>query len=239
MNTDTPAEQTSFEAKVNTIVADMVQKEDGKWSLPEGLELDEPTRFAVTAERRRRDTQSEYSKSQARLRQVEAENIGLATVLEKELSTILTAEQRTELDELKALDPDAWRVKLNEYEQANQSAAVDKTKSIKEKAVKETELQRRERIFKEFQAENADLQLTEEVIENDLPPRFIKRLEKGEITFEQFLDDAKKYLTKGKVVKEGETPPTIADLSSVGGGTTPAKAATDAAGVASYSKEVY
>lgn len=239
MDTDTPASQTSFADQVNGIVAKMVQKEDGKWELPEGLELDEPTQFAVTAERRRRDTQAEYSKAQARAQRLEAENMGLVTALEQELSSTLTNDQRAELEELKVLDPDAWRLKLNEYEAANKQRASEKTKTVKEKAVKETELERRERVFKEFSEANPGLVLNAEVVENDLPPRFIKRLEKGEISFEQFLEDAKTYLTKNKVIATGEEPPAIKDMSKVGGGTTPSKGAQDADVLVTYDSEVY
>jgi len=55
--------------------------------------------------------------------------------------------------------------------------------------------------------------LSDEVIENDIPPRITKKLEQGKIGFAEFLEECRVYLVKGKVVDKGEEPPAVTDIS--------------------------
>ena len=64
-----------------------------------------------------------------------------------------------------------------------------------------------------FQQAYPDISLTDEVIENDIPPRITKKLEQGKISFLDFLEECRNYLTKGKVVDKGEEPPAVTDIS--------------------------
>lgn len=241
MTTDTPAKQTSFEETVNSIVAEMTQSEDGTWQLPEekAAELDEPTKYAVTAERRRRDTQAAYSKSQNETKRLKTENELLAKAWEEDVTSTLTAAQRDELDELKVTDPDAWRTKINEYEQANKNSFGTKRQEIGKKASDETEIERRERVMAEFNEAHPGFTLTDDIIANDLPPRYLKQLETGDISFEDFLAKAHKFLEGPKKLEESEQPPKGPNLGKVGGSNKPDDGAVDKDIRTSYKSETY
>ena len=157
-------------------------------------------KYAAGLEKRRRDTQSEYSKNLTALQASQAENeklsAGWATAAEQQF----TQEQRTELDTLKAEDPDAWHNKRVEYSQANR-AAFDTTRAeITVAATATSEAATRANLLASFVEANPEITLTDDVITNDLPPRYLKELESGKATFEEFLNNAKTYLTAGKVV---------------------------------------
>lgn len=238
MATDTPAQQPSIEQQVNTLTDSMVQTEEGKWTLPEGTEASPELLFAANAERRRRDTQASFSRNQQTLKAVQAENAQLTEGWAADVASALTPEQREELDTLKHEDPDAWRQKLNQYEADNRASFTEKTSGIKVKAQQETELEQRERLLDEYNEANPDYQLTDDVIENDLPPRFTKQLESGDITFTEFLAKSSEYLGKPKVVK-GDPAPEDPSLGKAPGGTTPSEEAINGAVQNSYKSETY
>ena len=238
MNTDTPAEQPSIEQRINSLTDSMVKTDEGKWSLPQDVDASEELKYAAMAERRRRDTQGEFSRTQQTLKSLEAENAQLTAEWAKDVASALTAEQRDELDTLKHEDPDAWRQKLNQYESDNASSFQEKTSGIKAKVQQETELESRTRLLDEHNEAYPDFALTDDVIENDLPPRFTKQLEKGEITFEEFLAKSAEFLGKPKVIK-GTEAPDDARLGKAPGGTVPADDAIDRQVQASYKDEVY
>lgn len=238
MGQDTPAEQPSIEQQVTTLV-DSMEKKDDKWVLPEGVEISPEMQYAAMAERRRRDTQSEYGRSQQKLKAVETENATLVKEWEQDVIGKLTDDQRKELAELKHDNPDAWRVKVTEYEQANKDSFNTRAADIKSKAKEETEIERRTRLFDEHNKAHPDLQITDAVIENDLPPRFAKQLAAGEITFEDFLAISTEFLSRGKVIDSGEQPPKQPNLSKAGGSSRPAQSAVEQSAKESYKDEIY
>lgn len=239
MRTDTPAEQPSIEQRVNSLTDSMEKNEEGKWALPEGTEASEEMQYAAMAERRRRDTQTEYGKGQQSLKALTAENDRLALAWEKDATASLTKEQREDLDTMKHEDPDAWRVKLNEYEEANRTAFGEKRATIKTEAHNESELDRRTRLLDEHNAANPEVQITDDVIDNDLPPRFLKALEKGDITFEDFIAKAAEYQGKGKVIEPGTPVPNEPNLGKAAGGSRPTDAAVEASVSETYKTELY
>ena len=102
---------------------------------------------------------------------------------------------------------------MREFEADNKKAISDKKDKIKEAATKESLLEQRKQTLASFNEANPDFQITDDIIANDLPPRMMKDLEEGNVTFEKFLENAKDYLDKGKVVagaeetiKDDETP---------------------------------
>lgn len=236
---DTPAQQPSIEQRVSALTDSMVKNSEGSWELPEGTEATEMEAFAAMAERRRRDTQAEYSRGQQNLKALQAENDRLVTAWEADALAKMSPDQREELDSLKHEDPDAWRVKLNEYEQANRTAFGERRQAIKDEASKETELERRARLLDEHNQANPELALTDDVIDNDLPPRFMKKLEAGEIDFEQFIADAADYLGRGKVMEPGTPAPKEPNLGRAPGGSKPSDTAVEASVTESYKSELY
>ncbi len=238
MGTDTPAQQPSIEQQINTLTDSMVKTEEGKWSLPEGTEADELMQHAAMSERRRRDTQGEFSRNQQAMKALQTENEQLTAGWAGDVASVLTSEQRTELDTLKHEDPDAWRQKLNQYESDNRTSFSEKTNGIKAQVQQETELESRTRLLEAHNAANPDFALTDDVIENDLPPRFTKQLERGEISFDEFLSKSAEYLGKPKVVKGTEVPGDVS-LSKAPGSSSPEDAAIDGAVQESYKDEIY
>ncbi len=239
MNTNNEETQT-FEQKVTSIVSSASLDEAGNLVLPEGLELDEATKFAVTSEKRRRDTQSAYSKAQQRLKTLETENDHTWQLLESKVSAELTIEEKTELEELKTVDLDKWRLKLNALDgKKKDQIKVTKTE-IQDKSLREVELAARKDQIKLYNEQNPDHQITDDVIDNEIPPKFTKKLAAGDISFEEFIIECNKYLTKGKVLDKGtKTDEDEVDLSKANGSGKIPDAALAKASAANYRKETY
>lgn len=229
----------TFEDKVNAVVGQFTQDDNGNLTLPEGVDAPEEVLFAAKLEKRRRDTQSAYTRAQQALKQKEAEANALAEAWEADAAGSMSEIERNELEELKHTDPDKWRARITELERAKRAKFAERKQQVAQKAVQETELEARARQFEEFTAANPGIELTDEVIANDIPPRFVKQLEKGEVTFEQFLVKCGEYLSKGKVVSKGDTPPDMADLSAQPGGGKPHADSAEKSIVQSYRNEVF
>ena len=171
------------------------------------------------------------------LRKQEAISEGLQ---EKLLTSevVLTKEQKFELHDLKKTDPEAWRNKLNEYEEANKEKLGTELETIRtessdkgEKAVRIEQM--------EAWSESTGISLTDEIVENDLPPRFMKQLENGKITFEEFLDKAGKFLKSEKVIQgaDEDVDDDTKNLSKVPGTQEPSTHAQEGDFVESYEKD--
>lgn len=202
-------------------------------------DLNESVKYAATSEMRRRDTQSAFTKEQQRGDRLETENTKMADVWGAEVAKNLTDEQRTSLEELKHTDPEAWREALNKHESDNAEKFKETRKKISTEAKEETELQRRTRVLSEYNEANPDSQLTDDVINNDLPPRITKQLADGKIDFDEFVKQATTYLGKPKVIDKGEEIKKTPDLSDVGGSNVPPEDAIAAEADATYKGEIY
>ena len=238
-NTNTPAEQT-FEDQVNTTVSSMTEDTDGNWQIPEDVEVSDEVRYAAGLEKRRRDTQAAFSKKSAEASQLEAENRALTNEWQKD-GVKLTTTQQEELDELKYSDPDKWRLKLNEYESEAQKKFQERSNEVSASAKTETETERRNKLLQEYNAANPDFQITDDVVDNELPPKYLKQLTAGDITFEDYLDKAKEFLSTGKVIKgaSDELEDNDPNFHKAGGGAKPSEEAVAGEAQESYKKEVY
>lgn len=211
----------SFEETVNETIASIEPTAEGKWELPDGT--DEAVAFAVMTEKRRRDTQTAFNAERQKNIASEEELTQYRSQAERDAVTRMSDEQKSELDELKHSDPEQWRTRLNEIEQGNKDAFAQTAQELSQQAQTKSEATLRKEQLDAWVTANPDLQLDDETIEDNIPPKFMRQLEKGEITFKQFLDTAKKYLSKDKVFAKDEGPGTTPDLSSVGGGSTPSE----------------
>lgn len=232
-----PAE--TFEDKVNGVVSKMVQSEDGIWKLPDDVEADEAVLYAARAEKRRRDTESKLGKTTHALKALEVEKAELQGKLQQYMADNLTSSQRTDLEELKYSDPEQWRSKMNEIERAAVAKAQEELGNISLTASQRAELERRAQLLTSYNASNPKYAITDEVLANDIPPRITRRLEKGEVTFEEFLDEASAYLKAGKVVGVPSVVEPQPNLGNAGGGAKPADYAIQADLVTSYENEIY
>jgi len=225
---------STYADKVNSLVAQA--DESGK--LPDGVEVDEGLQFAVTSEIRRRETQSSFTKNQQALKTLEAENTALASNWQKDAVANISPADKAQLDELKVQDPEAWRQKIGALEEANNASFVEKRQNISKEASQLTELEQREADLASFNEANPDFAITDDVIENDIPPRITNKLKSGEISLAEFLEVAKKYIETPKTVQKTivENEPNFAKAR---GSQSPSDEAMKQQSSDDYSKELY
>lgn len=238
-NTDTPANEQTFEQQVNVVVDQFVRSEDGKLILPEDLEVSEPLRYAAVAEKRRRDTQAEYTKSQQKLKQMEATVEGISKNWEADALATLSAKEAERLEELKFTDPDKWRVELANLEAKVKADFNTRKTTVVNESAKSTELERRQAVLDTYNAANPDHAITDQVLADEVPPKFMRQLEAGEISFDEFIVKCGTFLKAGKVIAPGAKPKSEPDLSELGGGSTPDVDAVAQASASSYKNEIY
>lgn len=232
-------EDNSPKAEVNTLVEQMTKGEDGKWALPEG-EHNPYLVEAAMAERRRRDTQSAYTSTTQQLKALESENELLASGWSEQFTKTLPQEQQDELEQLKKSDPEAWRVKINEFEKQRDSEFQEKRNEIKEKAKGESEIEYRSRVLEEYNTNNPDHQINDDALANDIPPRMSKKLAEGKVTFAEFIKEASDFLHKGKVVGDSKGKPTDnVNLNDAAGGSHADDKAKGADSSRTYENEIF
>ncbi|NCB95266.1 MAG: hypothetical protein EOM35_02180 [Negativicutes bacterium] len=234
------SEEERFTTAVSQAVAAITRGDDGKYILPEGLSME--MRMAVIAEKRRRDTQSEFTKTSQKAKALEAENTALKKRAIGNVKIELTPELREELEDLKFSDPEEWRKRMNKLEQEafskHKKELDDEMGQVSTEILNKDELERREEVLKEFLKSHEGFELNDDILANDIPPRFSKRLETGEISFETFLQEVYDYTKTGKVIKQ-EGVLNQPNLSKVGGSTSPEKHAERVDIIKSYEKEVF
>lgn len=215
---DTQSKAKDFGTLVQEAVSSVSVNDKGETTFAEGTS--EEVKYAANLELRRRETQASFTKNQQKLAATEAEKTELETMVRKNVSLNLTDEQKEELDDLKFSDPDAWRTRMdrleNEARAIHEAAIEEKLKEVSSKGSKESELEYRKRALQEFTT-NSGIEITDEVLANDVPPRITRELDEGKVTFDEFLKNVATYLTSGKVIKD-EDAPNMANLSQKGGG---------------------
>ena len=228
-------QEATFQALVNTALDNSTENEKGKIVFPPDTTVE--VKYAAMAESRRRNTQGSYSKGQQDLKAMRAENEELRKLASQSTNIALTEEQQTELEDLKFSDPDAWRAKLNELEGQAREQTASSLQEVKKNAGVAAELERRAQVLAEYNNLNPGVQITNDAIANEVPPRITKQLETGEVTFEEFLALASNYLTPSTIGQAQLDTPT--NIGSVGGGSTVSEAAASEDVVLSYTNEIY
>lgn len=168
------------------------------------------------AEKRRKDTQAAFTKAQQTALAAKAE----LSVLKDMVKPGVSDEELKALDELMYADPKAWRLKVNSLELAKNAELQQKVTASIEQNTQQSELERRTQALAEFNVANPEIVLTDEVIQFDVPRRITSKLEKGEVSFEDFLAEVKEYLIKPKKVNTTGVEPQP-NLGDIGGGSTP------------------
>jgi len=241
-NVEVKVETNTVAEKINSLVASLEKDDKGSWKLPEGTEVDETTAFAVMAERRRRDTQAAYTGVSQKVKALEAEKATLRSKAIDEASLQLTPELAEELDDLKFSNPEEWRKRMNvletEHKTKRMNAIDEELKQVSTTTLVKNELEQREDILASFNASHSDYPISQEVIDNDIPPRILKKLETGKVTFEQFLAECYEYAKTGKVVKQTDAPE-MPNIGRIPGGSKPDSKAVDKDIINSYKNETY
>lgn len=231
---------SSFADLVNKAVNEAKTDEKGNLVLPDGLS--EEVKYAATLEKRRRDTQASYTKISQKVKALEAEKSALLSKATGSFELELTTEQEAELEDLKFSDPEAWRKKMNTLETEARNKRTkeidEELKKVSSSSLEIEELERRKQVLSDFLEANEGFELDDDIIANDIPPRISKKLEVGQITFEEFLQECHDYLKTGKVIKQDKVL-SGPNLSKVGGGNSPDKNAVKEDIITSYAKETY
>ena len=180
--------------------------------------LEEVQQQADMSEKRRKDTQAAYTKTQQRLKELEAKNDVLMQAVSPNIN--LTPDQKDELDDLMSTNPQEWRRKMNELETNARNSIDTQLNEAATRASNESIKEYRQRVLDEYNESHPGFEITDSVVENDVPPRITKKLADGSISFEDYLNEVHTYLNKGKVVKS-QTTMEQPDLGKVAGGNTP------------------
>lgn len=193
----------------------------------------EVTAPAIDYEKRYKDTQASYTRSQQLLKAAQAENEALKKVVTPTIS--ISADKQKELDDLMYSDPQAWRKEMNQLEADAQKSHDDNIATAVSTVTAQAELERRAQVLAEFN-QSHELNITDETIQFDVPPRLTKKLELGEVTFEQYLDDVADYLKLPKKVATANKTLEQPNLGKQGGDNTPTKTSQKKSFVEEYRK---
>jgi len=227
----------TFEQQVNNVVGQLTQNDKGLWQLPTDIKVDDSVHYAAMTEKRRRDTESALSKTRQKLKAEEA----VRKELEKRVTAPVQLDTATQeaLDALKYEDPEAWRQKVNELESTAATALQEELQTITTTAAQQTEQTRRTEVLAQFNAVHKDSPLTDDMLSGDIPPRIVKKLEEGQLTFEDFLVEAHSYVTSAKVVGSSTQLDAQPSLGSAGGGSNSSDAAKAAQDLTDYAHTVF
>lgn len=229
----------TFESKVNAVVSHIKVDEQGLHQLPEGLQVPDDVLYAAKLEKRRRDTESTLGKTKTQLKAEQAKVQTLQSKVALRVTDNLTSEEQEALQHLQETDVNAWRLKMNELEETARKQLNTELGTAAEATSQQVEMERRGVVLAEFNHLHPDMQITDEVIDNDIPPRIVNKLKKGEISFEDFLEESYEYLTKPKTVGSGKAPPKTTSLGKTGGGSEPRAEAVREDFSTTYKKTVF
>lgn len=229
----------TFESKVSAVVATLKQGEDGTYQLPEGLEIPAEVRYAATLEKRRRDTESTLGKTKAQLKAEQAKVQTLQSKVALRVEDSLSDDDKATLQHLQETDMNAWRQRMNELEQTARKQLETELTTAADSTSQQVEMERRGVVLAEFNMAHPDLPISNEVIENDIPPRIVNKLTQGKISFEEFLEESYEYLTKPKVVGTGKKPATAPNLGKAGGGDSPRPEAVEKNFSSTYKETIF
>ena len=238
MSTSDKADTPSFAQKVNELVSKATFDDNGTMQLPEGVEADESVLFAAKLEKQRRDTQASFTRLSQENKKLTAEKDKLSEAWRADYMKTLSVGDKAELEELRTQDPEAWRQKMNSLEQEEAGKFGERVSQVSKEAHQLTELELREQQLAAFNEANPDFQITDEVIDNDIPPRITKKLEQGNITFEEFLQEVKTYVNKPKAIK-ADPAPGDPNFSDNPGSDKPSAAAVEQQMADDYKKEIF
>lgn len=202
-------------------------------TLPSGGEAE----TNVNYEKRFKDTQSAYTKSQQELKVAKAK----LEALEKLTQPVVQLDEATQaqLDELKYSNPEAWRDKMNSLEAEAKLKHLSVLSEAEKIAMQQAELEHRAQILSEYNSKHPQNPITDEVIMFDVPPRITKKLENGEISFDEFLKEAHNFLYAPKKVGDGNKTLNQPNMRYFGGGTTLSTNAVDSSIIENYKNLVY
>lgn len=212
-------------------------------SIPEQIVADTQTtsgsepQQVVDYEKRFKDTQASFTKSQQELKAVKAKLEALEKLAQPTIQ--LDEKVQQELEDLKYSDPDAWRVRMNTLEQEAKVKHQTLLDEVATQASTQAELERRTSLLAQYNASHPNMPITDELIRLDVPSRITTKLEKGEISFDDFIVEVHNFLYSPKKVGTSNKILGQPNLGEFGGGTTPSQVAVSLDVAANYKNIAY
>ena len=196
------------------------------------VNTDTPESTNVDYEKRFKDTQAfatkiaqEKAEKEKELAELKAELSVLKTTAQPSMS--ISKEMQEELEDLKYSDPEAWRKKLNQLESEARNEFDSKVAEARNATSMQLELSKRASILNEYKAKHPDIAFTDELLNLDIPGRIVKKLENGQVTYEEFLNEVVNFVKAPKVIGSANSTLDQPNLSKVGGDDTPTKDGTN------------
>jgi len=229
---------------INELVTKHVNNLDDKGKLQLPDDMPDWQKHVIRSEKRQRDAQSELGRTQSQLRESAAVN---TVLMEKAGSMIpdnfqLSEDELVEINKLKTTDPEAYRLKVNDLEAkakiAQSTLLGELTKKAADDATTAHVSKNRITVLADFRDANPDLVITDHVLVNDVPPRYLAGVTDGNYTYEEYLGKVKTYLETGKNVA-GDDKGDPHNIHNMTGGHKPGKAAADKAGKSDYAKMTF
>lgn len=197
----------------------------------------EGTQQQIDWEKRFKDTQGSFTKSQQELKAVKAKLQVLETLTQPTIQ--IDESTQKELDDLKYSDPDAWRQKMNTLENDARVKHHSLLSEAEKNASLQAELERRALVLDEYNRLHPETQITQELIDFDVPARISKKLETGEISFDDFIVEVHNFIYTPKKVGSSNQVLNQPNLGQIGGGTTPSDGAVMKDIAANYANIAY
>ncbi len=222
-------DSTQFDSQ--TFFREHLQRtDDGKLEI-QGNDLSPVEMALLETEKRRRGSQAAVTREQNKASRFELE---LAQVKEK----IPQMETRAPIDEsLKYSDPDEYirqsleAKRSDPYEEVFDAASQYAQQTVGEQSVA--------RVIEDYNQANPKTPLTEQMLDNDIPPRMLQELASGHVTPQDFLARAGAMLYGSGDSNGNQDIPVTPDLGNVGGTTTPTDDGSNDAMAANYAKAVF
>lgn len=213
--------ESTFLDEINAIASKMTEDDKGNWHLPEGEEVSKEVMIAANLERRRRSTESALSKSTLKLKASESVSKQLKDRIAALIAADISPEKQKELDDIKYEEPDTYHVEMSKLESKARATLESELGDLDSTALQEAENEARKMLLEKYNSEHPDAMLDDNIINNDIPPRIVNQLAKGDITFEQFLEKVETFLGKGKVIGGGTEIKPQPNLNKTGGDSEP------------------
>ena len=223
-----PEEDTEGEVSASTDPTELINKtlkeikvdDKGKFIYPD--EIDPTLKAAVAATKSFRDTQAAYTKSQQKLKEMEAE----LEVLRNQVTTnidptsLLTPEEKKELDQLKYQNPEKWRGVMQILENKAREQVNQNLSSTRQVAGKQAAIEQRMKILEEFN-KGLDTPLTPEQLDMEVPPAWAQQVLEGKMDFVDYLEKAAKFLGSTKTIERTPAPEKTTNMNQTTGSSTP------------------
>jgi len=187
---DTLTSEEQFQALLDKLVS----HDSETIEVPE--DTDFATKKALEAELKAQKLTKAYEEAEAKLAVANKRIEASSSLALKGAKEGFTKEQLEELNDLKELDLEAWRVKYNELEKERDTKAKEVLESINTVDVDSIA---KELHATKLQAFNASLDgepLTLDELSDELPPKYLKAVKEGSLTYEAYLTKAYEFLRK-------------------------------------------